>query len=129
PAWPAEVVAAMQEGRYADAETALGELAGRAKDRDERAYYALVRGVAGRLAGRGEAARRVLAEALEGAPKGAWAAKLRGELAAAELAAGHPDAAEALARAEAEALLDGGRKDRLPEAYHAFARPLLNPAD
>src|SRR5262249_4839237 len=41
----------------------------------------------------------------------------------------HPDAAEALARAEAENLLAGERKDRLAEVYHAFARTLLKPDD
>lgn len=129
PVLPAEVVAAMQEGRYANADTALTALAEKAKTDEERAYYALIRGVAERLGGQGEAARRVLAKALEAAPQGPWAAKLRAELAAAELAAGHADAAEALARSEAETLLAGDRKDRLAEVYHAFARRLLKPDD
>ena len=63
------------------------------------------------------------------APEGPWAAKLRSELAAVELAAGRFDAAEALARLEAETLLAGPRKDRLAEVYHAFARRLLAPDD
>ncbi|WP_074310399.1 MG2 domain-containing protein [Singulisphaera sp. GP187] len=129
PVLPAELVAAMQEGRFADAGTTLTALAEKATTDEERAYYALIRGVAERLGGQGETARRVLAAALEAAPQGPWAAKLRAELAAAELAAGHPDAAEALARAEAESLLAGARKDRLAEVYHAFARALLKPSD
>ncbi|WP_406697488.1 hypothetical protein V5E97_01390 [Singulisphaera sp. Ch08] len=129
PVLPAEVVAAMQDGQFADAGKALAALAEKAKNDEERAYYTLIRGVAERLGGQGDAARRVLAAALEAAPRGPWAAKLRAELAAAELAAGHPDAAEALARAEAETLLAGDRKDRLAEVYHAFARSLLKPDD
>ncbi|HEX8201135.1 MAG TPA: MG2 domain-containing protein, partial [Isosphaeraceae bacterium] len=74
-------------------------------------------------------ARATLRTALEADPKGPWTAKLRGELAAVELAAGRYAAAEELARAEADALLDGGRKDRLAGVYHAFARTVLEPAD
>lgn len=129
PVLPAEVVAAMQDGRYAEAGTALSALAEKARSDEDRAYYALIRGVAERLGGRGESARQILTTALEAAPQGRWAAKLRAELAAAELAAGHPDAAEALARTEAETLLADDRKDRLAEVYHAFARSLLKPDD
>ena len=99
----------------------------RPKSPDDRAYYALIRGIAA-AAGRASATRPAptLAAALEAAPQGPWAAKLRVELAAVELAAGRFDAAEALARAEAEALLADDRKDRLAEVYHAFARRLLD---
>ncbi len=62
-------------------------------------------------------------------PKGAWAAKIRFELAGLELAAGRAAAAEELARAEAERLLAGDRKDRLAGVYYAFARRLLKPDD
>ena len=63
-------------------------------------------------------------------PRGPWAAKIRFESIAVEaLAAGRPNAAEALARAEAETLLSPDRKDRLAEVYHAFARRLLSPDD
>ncbi len=56
-------------------------------------------------------------------------AKIRSELAAVELAGGHPDRAEALARLEAETLLAPDRKDRLAGVYQAFARRLLTPDD
>jgi TolA-binding protein len=46
-----------------------------------------------------------------------------------ELAAGRFDAAEALARTEAERLLAGPRKDRLAEVYRDFARRLLEPEE
>src|SRR5262249_31949991 len=42
-------------------------------------------------------------------------------------AAGRFDRAEALARAEAESLLDDGRKDRLAGVYRSFADRLLTP--
>ncbi|HEX4753996.1 MAG TPA: MG2 domain-containing protein, partial [Solirubrobacterales bacterium] len=128
PPLPAEVVAALQEGRFGAAITALEGLDAKAKA-DERAYYAWIRGIALRLDGKGERARAVLREALAASPKGRWAAKLRGELAAAELAAGRPAEAETLARAEAEALLDDGRKDRLAGIYQGFAARLLQPDD
>jgi alpha-2-macroglobulin len=129
PVLPPEVVAAMQEGRFAAAETALGKLSAAEKDPAARGYLALVQGVAQRLGGKGEAARATLRAALDAAPKGPWAAKLRLELAGVELAAGHVADAEVLARAEAEILLAGDRKDRLAEVYHAFARRLLKPDD
>src|SRR5581483_8482640 len=94
---------------------------------DDRAYYGLITGVARRLDGQLDAARDALAAAIQAAPQGKWAAKLRSELAAVELAARRYDRAEALARDEAEALLAGDRKDRLAEVYHAFARRLLKP--
>jgi alpha-2-macroglobulin len=129
PALPAEVVAAMQEGRYDEASAALEKLAAKGKTADETAYFSLIRGIGERLAGRPDAARRVLSDALKAAPKGLWAAKIRFELAAVELAAGRHADAEALARAEAETLLAGDRKDRLAEVYYAFARRLLKPDD
>ncbi|MBY0397185.1 MAG: tetratricopeptide repeat protein, partial [Thermoleophilia bacterium] len=60
---------------------------------------------------------------------GPWAAKIRAELAAVELAAGRASEAEALARAEAEALLAGPRKDELALVYRDFAERLIKPDD
>jgi hypothetical protein len=129
PVVPAEVVAATQQERYTEAEAALDRLTTKAKSADETAYYALIRGIAQRLDNRADAARRTLGDALKAAPKGAWTAKIRYELATLELASGHADDAEALVRELAEALLDGDRKDRLAEVDHAFARKLLKPDD
>ena len=98
-------------------------------DRAGKSYNALILGIAQRLGGQADAARTTLAAALEAAPKGPWAAKIRLELAGVELAAGRPAEAELLARAEAESLLAGDRKDRLAEVYYAFARRLLKPDD
>ena len=129
PDLPAPVVASMQEGKYADASAALDRLIAGAKTPSDRSYYRFLRGVAERLNGKADDARRTLAEALELEPKGPWAAKIRFELAAVELAAGRSSQAEALARLEAETLLSPERKDRLAEVYHAFARRLLSPDD
>jgi len=130
PVLPAEAVAALQEGHYKDALAALERRAAEPKaTADDRAYLALVRGVALRLDGRPDDARAALRAALAATPKGSWAAKLRAELAAVELAARRPAEAEELARVEAETLLAGGRKDRLAEIYRGFAGRLLRPAD
>ena len=129
PAIPAELVAAMQEGRYADARKALTALAEKAKAADDRAYFEYLRGVAERLEGNRDAARETLRTALQAAPATRWSAKIQFELAGIELASGNPAAAEQLTRAEAERLLAGDRKDRLAEVYHAFARRLLEPND
>ncbi|MCA1686985.1 MAG: tetratricopeptide repeat protein, partial [Planctomycetia bacterium] len=80
-----------------------------------------------RLAGRPDDARATLRAALKADPKGPWSSRLRAELAAVEVAAGRFDRAEALARGEAEALLDDGRKDRLAGVYRVFAGRLLEP--
>ncbi len=127
PEVPGEVVAAMQGGKYAEAATALDKLIAGAKGPGDRSYYRFLRGIAERLGGKSAEGRTTLAEALREDPKGPWASKIRFELATAELAAGRPAAAEALARAEAESLLASDRKDRLAEVYHAFARRLLAP--
>ncbi len=130
PVLPAEVVAALQERRFHDADVALGKLMDAAKEGDGVApYYALIRGTAQRLDRRADAARETLTAALKAQPNGTWAAKLRFELATVELAAGHFAAAEELARTDAESLLAGNRKDRLAEVYHDFARKLLKPDD
>ena len=128
PELPAAIVAAMQEGRYAEADNALSALAKASKASGEmKAYVAVIRGVALRLSGRLDAARELLSAALEDAPRGRWAAKARSELAAVEVAAGKFAAAEALAREEVERLLAGDRKDRLAEVYRGFADRLLSP--
>ena len=129
PVLPAEVVALLQEGRFAEAEAALAKREPTVADRAGKSYNALILGIAQRLGGRAEAARATLRAALEADPKGLWAAKIRLELAGIELAAGRPAEAELLARAEAENLLAGDRKDRLAEVYYAFARRLLKPDD
>lgn len=129
PVLPASVVAAMQEGRFAEAELALKAFGEGVKDAGAKEYVALVKGIAQRLGGKGDAARKTFQGAIEVAPKGRWAAKLRMELAGVELASGKVAEAETLARVEAETLLAGDRKDRLAGVYEAFARRLLKPDD
>jgi TolA-binding protein len=128
PSLPAEVVAAMQEGRFDEAIKSLERQAADPKSKaDERAYVAWIGGVARRIAGDLDGARATLSKAIDASPKGPWAAKLRAELAVVELAARRFDAAEGLARTEAVTLLDDARKDRLAGVYAAFARRLLEP--
>ena len=128
PDLPGAVVAALQGGKPAEAIAALDPLIADAKTSTaDRGFYRLVRGIAARLAERPDDARATWQAALDADPKGPWANKLRGELAALELANGHPDRAEALARAEAEGLLAPDRKDRLAGVYRDFARRLLEP--
>ena len=127
PDLPAEVVAALQEKRFGEAAKALADLGG--FDEADRPFVALVRGSAQRRDGKADVARETLRKALAMAPRGRWAAKVRSELAALELASGHPDEAERLARVEAEALLADARKDRLAGIYEAFANRLLEPDD
>ena len=129
PELPGAVVAAMQEGNYDAASAALDRLIAGAKSASDKSYYRFLRGIAERLAGKAEEARATLTDALKQEPSGPWAAKIRFELAAVELAAGHAPQAEALARLEAETLLAPGRKDRLAGVYEAFARRLLAPDD
>ena len=129
PTLPGSVVASMQEGRYVEAATAFDRLIAEAKTPSDKSYYRFLRGIAERLGGKAEEARRTLSEALDAEPNGPWTAKIRFELAAVELAAGRAAPAEALARAEAETVLSPDRKDRLAEVYYAFARRLLSPDD
>jgi tetratricopeptide (TPR) repeat protein len=129
PAVPADLTAAMQEGRYEDARRASTALSENAKSPDDRSYFGYLRGVAERLAGNRDAARETLRSALQAAPATRWAAKIRFEPAGIELASGNLDVAEQLTRTEAEGLLAGDRKDRLANVYHAFARQLLEPKD
>ena len=128
PDLPAAIVAAMQDGKFDEADKALAALANDPKIvAADRPYLDSIRGAALRLSGKPDAARTVLATALRDTPKGRWTAKLRSELAAVEVASGKYAAAEAIARDEAETLLADGRKDRLAEVYRGFADRLLNP--
>ncbi len=129
PVVPGAVVAAMQGGKYDEAIAGIDRLIGGSKAAADRAYLALIRGTAERLAGKTDAARGTWTDALKADPKGPWSAKIRYELASLELAAGRAAAAEELGRAEAERLLAGDRKDHLAEVYYAFARRLLKPDD
>ncbi len=120
----------LQGGKYAEAADALAKLAADPKATDaDRAYFSLVRGIALRLGGKLDDAREALKVALDRAPDGPWAAKLRGEIVAVELAAGKFAAAEAIARAEVDRLLAGDRKDRLAAVFQDYARRLLEPAE
>ena len=128
PEVPASIVGALQDGKYDEADRALAAfLADARTSADARSYATLLRGVALRLAKKYDPARELLTAALKAEPKGRWAPKIRSELAAVEVAAGKFAAAEALARAEAEELLEGDRKDRLAEVYRGFADRLLKP--
>ncbi len=129
PTVPGAVVAALQEKKYDIAADALARLEADAKVATDKSYFLFLKGIAERLGGKVDIARRTLNEGLAADPKGPWVAKLRFELATLELNAGKPAAAEELARVEAEGLLAGDRKDRLAEVYHAFARRLLSPDD
>jgi hypothetical protein len=128
PAVPAPILASLQEGKFQEALKALNALP-EEPDADAQAFLNLVKGVALRLDGRFDTARQTLQAAIDQHPQGAWVAKLRSELARTELAASRPAPAEALARAEVEALLRTDRKDRLAEVYVAAAEMLLKPAD
>ena len=98
PVLPAEVVAAMQEGRFGPAQEALAQLAAKATKASEKAYYALIRGIAQRLAGQGDEARKTLSAALEAAPRGPGRPRSGSSWPRVELAAGRFAEAEALAR-------------------------------
>jgi uncharacterized protein YfaS (alpha-2-macroglobulin family)/tetratricopeptide (TPR) repeat protein len=130
PVVPATVVAAMQEKKFDEAAALVKTWMEReGATADEKAYGSLVAGTAQRLASKLDDARATLETALKAAPNNRWAAKQRSALAAVELAARRFNAAEALARAEAESLLATDRKDRLAGVYRGFADRLLNPGD
>jgi len=129
PAVPGDVVAALQERKFAEARPALAALRERAGTDDDRAYLDFLSAVADRLDGRRDAARDTLRKAMLDFPKSVWLPKIRYELAALELASGDPARAEELARASAAPLLADERKDRLAEVYKSFARGLLKPDD
>ncbi len=129
PVLPAEVVDAMQDGRYDDAGRSLSALAQKSASTDDQAYFTYLRAIAERLGGHRDIARETLTKALQIDPKSRWAIKIRYELAGIELASGNWAPAEELARAEAERLLSGDRKDQLAGIYHEYARRLLEPGD
>src|SRR5271155_5485801 len=74
PVLPAEIVAAMQEARYGPAQEALTKLSAQATKASEKAYYGLIRGIAQRLAGQGDEARKTFNAGLEADPRGVWTA-------------------------------------------------------
>ena len=130
PVLPAEIVDSMQEGRYDEAGRLLAALAERTKSTDDKAYFSYVGGIAQRLGGHRDSARELLRKASLVDPKGRWVVKIRYELAGLELTAGKlRPPAEELARAEAERLLAGDRKDQLAGVYHDYARRLLESGD
>ena len=129
PELPDEIVAALREGRFDEAITALGGLRDQAGTAEERAYLDFLASIADRLAGREDAARDRLRAALEAHPRSVWVAKIRQELAMLELAGGDAARAEELARTQATALLADDRKDRLADVYESFAHRLLTPDD
>jgi TolA-binding protein len=130
PALPEAIVAAIQESRFDAAVAALdGIVRDEKRPPDDRAFFAWIRGIALRRAGRLDDAAVALRTALAAFPGSAWTGKLRGELAGVELARKHPDDAERLARAEVEALLNPARKDRLAAVVERFAARLLEPGD
>ena len=129
PVLTADVVDAMQERRYELADRLLVSLSEKTKSTDEKAYFLYLAGISQRLGGDRDAARVLLRKAIETDPKGRWVIKIRYELAGIELQSGNWAPAEELARAEAERLLAGERKDRLAGIYHEYARRLLEPGD
>ncbi|WP_165074525.1 MG2 domain-containing protein [Paludisphaera rhizosphaerae] len=129
PTIPGEVVAALQERRFAEARAELSALRGKANGDDEQAYLEFLIAISDRLDGRRDPAREGLRKAMEAHPKSVWIPKIRYELATLELAAGDAVRAEELARASAIPLLADERKDRLADVYKSFARGLLKPDD
>ncbi|WP_156512722.1 MG2 domain-containing protein [Planctomyces sp. SH-PL62] len=129
PALPGEIVAALQEKKFAEARAALAGLREKATGDDEQAYLEFLSAVADRLEGRRDPGRETLRKAMTAHPQSVWIPKIRYELATLELAAGDPARAEELARATALPLLADERKDRLADVYKSFARGLLKPDD
>ena len=129
PVLPAEVVSAMQEGRYDEAGKQLAILVQKSTSSDDQAYFSYIHGIAQRLGNHRDSARDTLKKSLQTSPKSRWVTKIRYELAGIELASGNWAPAEELARAEAERLLSGDRKDRLAGIYQEYARRLLETGD
>lgn len=129
PTIPAAILEHLLERRYVEAADALAKLGNETKDASDRAYLVWIRSGALRSAGRLDDASKLLVAAVEAAPSGPWAAKIRASLAALHLAQGRPAEAEALARREVIAFLAPERKDRLAGIYRDFARSLLVPND
>ncbi len=130
PAVPEAILAAIQESRTGAAVEGIDRLIQDGAQRaNDRAFFAWIKGITLRRGGRLDDASTTLAAALADFPGSDWAGKLRGELAAVELTRKRPAEAERLARAEVEALLSRGRKDRLATVVEGFARQLLEPGD
>jgi outer membrane protein assembly factor BamD (BamD/ComL family) len=131
PDWPGEIVGLLLEKKYAEARAAIARLETTKppKDADTRAFYDLVRAAALRLEGKNQDAITLVENRLKQDPKSSWTTKLRGELAAASLAAGKQAQAQTIVRADAELLLGGPRKDALAEIYRGFAKRLSDPVE
>ncbi len=129
PVLPRSVAGPLEEGRYAEAVSAIDALIKPDQPPADRAYLGLVKGIATRLSGSIDGGRKALQNALEADAKGVWSGRIRFELATLELAAARPVEAEALARAEVETLLDPARKDRLAKIVSDFARSLIAPKE
>jgi len=131
PEWPGEIVGLLLEKKYAEARAAIARLeaANAPKDADTRAFHDLVRAASLRLEGKHGEAITLIEARLKQDPKSTWTTKLRGELAAASLAAGKQAEAQSIVRADAEVLLGGPRKDALAEVYRGFARKLSDPTE
>ncbi len=128
PDLPAELLFALQDGRFEEAIAGLERWnEGDELSDSDRAYGALLIGIAQRIAGDTDASRKAIAAGLALDPDGPWASKLRFELASTELTDGQPQRAEELARVEVEALLNPDRKDDLAGIYLEFADQLLEP--
>jgi hypothetical protein len=126
---PAEIVDSMQDARYDEAGRLLSALSEKTNSTDDKAYFYYVAAISQRLGGHRDAARELLRKADAADPKGRWIIKIRYELAGIELSAGNWAPAEDLARAEAERLLSGDRKDQLAGIYDGYARRLLDTGD
>ena len=130
PVLPESILAAVQESRSGAAVEGLDRLIrDGARGADDRAFFTWIKGIALRRAGRLDEAAATLRAAMVEFPGSAWVGKLRAELAAVELSRKRPAEAERLARAEVEALLSPGRKDRLAAVVEGFAARLLEPGD
>ncbi len=126
---PAEVLEALEEGRFEQAAQALARQGAVEKDAEARGYFALLEAKALRLAEKRDQAQLVLKRALEQNPGGRFHRKLAGELADLDQKGGDQPTALALLQEITRELLSGPRKDALAKVYHDFAQKLLEPGD
>ena len=131
PQWPGEIVQLLQSRKYAEARAAVDRLeGGKPPEKAEtRAFHDLVRALSLRLEAKPAESAALVRKRLAADPETPWTAKLRGELEVSELAAGKPQMAQQLARADVESLLAPVRKDSLAGVYRGFARQLLEPTE
>ena len=94
---------------------------------DDRAFFVWIKAIALRRAGRLDEAAGRLRAALGGFPRLGLEGQDPGRAGGRRAGAKHPDEAERLARAEVEALLTPGAKDRLAAVVEGFAARLLEP--